>query len=265
MLINIFIKQVPESIDIEMDAKTHTLCRESIAYQTNPFDLFALEEGLLLKEKYGGKTRVLSMGPPQAVKALEESLSMGADDAYLLSDPLFSGADTYATSYTLSSVLKLIGIGDLILVGKQATDGDTGQVGPELAEHLKITHVTNVRSIKEIINGKKVIISKMTEKGTALLEVELPALLTITKTDKEPRTPTLRDIVQSKRKFIDIFDSKRLKIDTMKTGLKGSPTKVIKTFKPEYTSEGRIFPMSDSISLSILLKELQKKQENNVE
>ncbi|MDO9542349.1 MAG: electron transfer flavoprotein subunit beta/FixA family protein, partial [Kiritimatiellia bacterium] len=154
MHIVVCIKQVPDTTDVKIDPKTHTLIREGVASIINPFDMYAIEESIRIKEKKGGKVTVLTMGPPQAENALREALSMGVDNAILLSDRAFAGSDTWATSYTLSMALKKMEPFSLIICGKQASDGDTAQVGPGLAAHLNLPQITYDRKIEEIADDQ---------------------------------------------------------------------------------------------------------------
>ena len=152
MNIVVCIKQVPETTDVKIDPKTNTLIREGVASIINPFDTYAIEEGVRIKEKFGGKVTVLTMGPPQAKEALREAISVGADETILISDKAFAGSDTWATSYTLAKGIEKIGVFDIVLCGKQASDGDTAQVGPGISTHLDIPQVTYVKKIKELID-----------------------------------------------------------------------------------------------------------------
>src|SRR5512139_3353553 len=149
MRIVVCIKQVPDSAEVRINPETNTLIRDGVPTIINPYDLHALEEGLQIREKSGGKVTVLTMGPPQAENALREAISMGADEAVLLSDRAFAGSDTWSTSYTLAQALKKLGA-DIIFCGKQAIDGDTAQVGPETAEFLGIPHISYIRKIEEV-------------------------------------------------------------------------------------------------------------------
>ena len=168
MNIIVCIKQVPDTTDVRIDPVTNTLIREGVASVINPFDTYAIEEGVRLKEKFGGKVIILTMGPPQAQQALKEAISVGADEAVLLSDRAFAGSDTLATSYTLSSGIRKIGSFDMILCGKQASDGDTAQVGPGISTHLNIPQVTYVKKIESIIDNKAKV-ERMVEEGFEMI------------------------------------------------------------------------------------------------
>ena len=178
MNIVVCIKQVPDTTDVRIDPATNTLIREGVPSIINPFDMYAIEEALRLREKLGGKVTVISMGPPQVIDALREAISMGVDDAVLLSDRAFAGADTWATSYTLSMGIRKMGGADVILCGKQAIDGDTAQVGPGVAEFLDIPQVTYVKKIEQI-DDKKARVWRMTEEGYEVVDTSLPAMFTV--------------------------------------------------------------------------------------
>ncbi|MBU0599290.1 electron transfer flavoprotein subunit beta/FixA family protein [bacterium] len=228
MNIIVCIKQVPDTSEVKIDRETNTLIRKGVPSIINPFDKNALEEALRLREKHGGKVTVVSMGPPQAQEALREAIAMGADEAILLSDKAFAGADTFATSITLATAIKKIGSFDLILCGKQAIDGDTAQVGPELGEILNIPVIPYVRKIT-IEDGKAMVESVM-EDGYEAVEVDLPLLITVNREINEPRHPSLRGVLVAKKKEIPIWGVEKLEVDKEKVGLKGSPTQVIKVF-----------------------------------
>lgn len=231
MDILVCVKQVPDTTEIRINYETNTLIREGVPSIVNPFDAYALEIAVRLKEKHGGTVSVLCMGPDQAKAALKECLSVGADKAYLLSDRAFGGSDTLATSYILSSAIKSLGKFDLILCGKQAIDGDTAQVGPEIAEHLDIPQVTYTLDA-DVTEDGKVVVKKETETGYEMVETQVPALLTVVKTEFEPRMATVKAKIAANRKPIDVITSKDIEIDLTKAGLKGSPTKVKKTYTP---------------------------------
>ena len=188
MDIIVCIKQVPDTTKVAINPVTNTLIREGVESIVNPFDLYAIEEGIRLREKFNGKVTVITMGPPQAKDALKTALGMGADDAVLLSDRAFAGSDTWATSYTLSCGIKKIGKFDIILCGKQAMDGDTAQVGPGIAEWLDIPFVAWVGKIEEIkLDQKYIKVDRLMEDGHEVIESSLPILLAVTKEINEPR------------------------------------------------------------------------------
>ncbi len=239
MNIIVCIKQVPETTDVRINPETNTLIREGVKSIINPFDMYAIEEGVLLKEKFGGKVTVISMGPPQAEQALREAIAMGADEAILVSDRAFAGSDTLATSYTLSRAIKKIGNFDLILCGKQASDGDTAQVGPGIAVHLDIPQVTFVKKVEEI-NTSLAKVERLTEEGFEIIECPLPALFTVVKEINTPRLPSLRGLMKSKQAKITRLSAADLEVESDRLGLQGSPTQVVKIFTPEPRKGGQI-------------------------
>jgi len=236
MHIIVCIKQVPDTKQVRLDEKTFTLIREGVESIINPFDMYALEEGLRIKDSLGGKVTILSMGPPQVESSLREALSYGADEAVLLSDKAFAGSDTWATSYTLAKGIEKVGPYDLILCGKQAVDGDTAQVGPGIAERLSLPYVTWVRKIEEIQHGK-MRVQRLMDDGYDRLELPLPALLTVVKEINEPRVPSLKGKVRAKTQKIYIYGAKDLEADPQLIGLQGSATQVIKIFPPPRLKE----------------------------
>lgn len=237
MNIVVCIKQVPDTTEIKIDPVKNTLIRSGVPSIMNPFDKNALETALQLKDNYGGKVTVISMGPQQAKAVLREALSMGADEAYLITDRKFGGSDTYATSYILSQAIKKLGGFDVILGGKQAIDGDTGQTAPSIAEHLGAARLTYILDMK--VEGDKLIARRQVEEGIEIVEAQFPILATATKESNKPRYATVRRKIDSLKAeipeitFEDIPD-----MDTTKIGLKGSPTKVKKTFTPQRSANG---------------------------
>jgi len=239
MYIIVCIKQVPEAGEVKIDPRTHTLIREGVKSQINPFDLNAIEEALRLKEKHDAKVTVITMGPPQAEQALREALAMGVDDALLLSDRAFAGSDTLATSYALAAAIRKLGRFDLVICGKQAIDGDTAQVGPGIAERLGIPQITYVREL-HIDNGL-IKAKRMLEDGYEWLQAPLPALVTVVKQINEPRYPSLKGILQARKAEIPVWTPADIDADLGKIGFDGSPTRVIKIFTPQRERQAEIF------------------------
>ncbi len=239
MNIIVCIKQVPETTEVRINPETNTLIREGVKSIINPFDMYAIEEAIRLKEKHGGKVTVITMGPPQADIALREAISLGADEAVLLCDRAFAGSDTWATSYTLSGGIKKLGEFDVILCGKQASDGDTAQVGPGIATHLDIPQVTYVKKIEEV-KDNIMKVERMMEEGFEIIETPTPCLLTVVKEINEPRLPSLRGMMKSKSASIKILTQKELNLDEQSIGLCGSPTQVVKIFTPAQRKGGEI-------------------------
>lgn len=243
MNIIVCIKQVPETTEVRINPETNTLIREGVKSIINPFDMYAIEEAIRLKEVYGGKVIVITMGPPQADSALREAISMGADEGILISDRAFAGSDTWATSYTLMCAIKKIGSErggfDIVLCGKQASDGDTAQVGPGISTHLDIPQVTYVKKIEEI-KDNTVRVLRMTEEGYDIVEVPLPVLFTVVKEINEPRLPSLKGMMRSKSAKITQWNASDIQADPDDIGLKGSPTKVVRIFTPPPRAGGEV-------------------------
>jgi len=236
MNILVCVKQVPDTTEIKIDPVTNTLIRQGVPSIVNPFDTYALELAVRLKEKNGGEITVVSMGPDQAIAALKECLSVGADKAYLITDRAFGGSDTLATSRVLAAVYKKLGPFDIVFCGKQAIDGDTGQVGPEMAEHLKLTQISNISELE--IQDCKVRAQKEFEEGYEIVEAQLPTIVTVTKTPYEPRYSTIKSKLAANRTTVEKITIADLDIEAEKVGLKGSPTKVKKTFTPQAKGGG---------------------------
>lgn len=259
MKIAVLIKQVPNTTDVKIDPETNTLKREGVESVINPFDTYAIEEGVRIKEKVGeGEVVVISMGPPQAEDALREAISLGCDTAILLSDRKFAGSDTWATSYSLSQAIRKIGDVDLVICGKQASDGDTAQVGPGISTHLDIPQVTYVKKI-ESIEKTKATVERMTEEGFDIIELPLPAVITVVKEINEPRLPSLKGKMKAKKAEIITWTADDLSCDEEKIGLDGSPTRVVKIFTPPPRETGRMLegePSDISKELAGLLKDI---------
>jgi electron transfer flavoprotein beta subunit len=248
MKIIVPIKQVPESSNVKMDSETGTVIRTGIETVVNPLDLYALEAALRLKEQYGGTVSAVSMGPPQAIKALKEAVAMGCDDAALVSDRKFGGADTYATSYTLSQAIRAFGAYDIIIAGERATDGDTAQVGPAIAAWLDIPLATYVSKIEGLADGR-IHVERLVEEGYQRLAVSLPCLITVVKAVATPRLPTLKGKIRSMELQIPVLSAENMRLDPEKLGLAGSPTRVVKIDTPRVTRGGRTVSVQDDISL----------------
>ncbi len=233
------IKQVPDTNDVKIDPNTNTLMRDGVAAIINPFDMYAIEEAIRLKEKHGGKITALTMGPPQAEAALREAISMGVDEAILVSDRAFAGSDTYATSYTLAMALRKIGDATLVICGKQASDGDTAQVGPGMATHLDMAQVTYVRKVDEL-DENHIVAERLLESGYEVVESELPCMLTVVKEINEPRLPSLKGKMKARKAEITTWNAADIDADPEMLGLDGSPTKVVKIFTPERHADGEM-------------------------
>jgi electron transfer flavoprotein beta subunit len=259
MNIIVCVKQVPDTLEVSVDKETNTLIREGVDSVINPFDLYAVEEALRLKEKYGGKVTVLSMGPSQVVNTLREALSLGAERGVLLCDVGFAGADTLATSYTLARAIKMIGNFDLIICGRQAVDGDTAHVGPSLAEKLGVPHVSCVIKIHEVTD-KYMVTGRMTEEGIEKVKLSLPGLITVSKGINEPRLPSLRGKITAVRSKITVWTAKDIAADANKIGLRGSPTQVIKMTAPEHHRAGQILEGSVAEQVTDLVSKFSQEE-----
>ena len=231
MNIAVCVKQVPDTSDVKIDPETGTMKREGVSSILNPFDAYAVEEAVSLKEKHTGKVTAVTMGPPQAAEVLRHVVAMGVDDVMLLSDRAFAGADTWATSYTLGLGLKKIDGLDLIICGKQAIDGDTAQVGPGIAVNLGLPFVAYVRKVIEVADGKMKV-ERLIEDGYEVVEVTLPAVITVVKEINNPRMPSLKGKMKAKGLDIKPMDAASLGAIPENIGLAGSPTKVVKVFSP---------------------------------
>lgn len=227
------IKQVPDTTAVHFDPQTHRLVREGVPSVINPFDENAIEEGLRLREQHGGEVTVISMGPPQAMDALRQALAMGADRAVLLSDPAFAGADTLATSYVLSLGVRHLGAFDLILCGRQAFDGDTGQVGPGLAEYLGIPQATFALQI--VVDGASVRVKRVLDDRFEIVELPLPCLVTVIKQINDPRHAGLKGVMKARKAEIPTLTAADLGADLSRCGQQGSALQVLRTFAPERT------------------------------
>ena len=259
MRVIVCIKQVPATTQVGIDPQTNTLIRQGVESIINPFDTYALEEGVRIRERLGGAVTVITMGPPQAGEALRECISLGADDAILLSDPAFAGADTLATSFTLAKAIEKLGSFDIVLCGRQTADGDTGQVAPELAEWLAVPIVTNVRKIHEINHGS-IRLERMTEEGYEVIEMPLPGIITVVKEINTPRLPSLRGLVKAKSAKIPIWTAQDLNLEKDAIGLAGSPTRVIKVFNPPKARRGEFIQGDVENQVVLLVSKLEESK-----
>ncbi len=241
MDIIVLIKQVPDTTEVKLDPKTGNLIREGIESIINPDDRHALEAAISLKEDLGGKVTAVSMGPPQAIDAISEALGMGADKGILLSDRAFAGADTWATSFTLGKAIETMGGYDLILCGRQAIDGDTAQIGPQVAEYLGIPHVSYVCEVEET-KKKSMVVKRRLEDGYERVRCTLPALITVIGELNTPRYPRVGELIAAchEKAPITLWNAADIGVQTRDVGLEGSLTHVIKTFSPKFKREGKI-------------------------
>ena len=260
MNIIVLIKQVPDTTEIKIDQKTGTLIREGVESIINPDDRHAIELAVSLKQDYGGKARVISMGPPQAIDAISEALGMGIDEGILLTDKNFGGADTWATAYTLGKTIKKVKKYDLIICGRQAIDGDTAQIGPQVAEFLNLPQLTYVTQIEQI-NEKRVVVQRALEDGYERMESPLPALITVIGEINRPRHPRVDFLINAckEKANIKIWDAADLGVTVQEIGLSGSLTRVIKTFSPKTKREGEILKGSKQEVVNQLLDKMHEK------
>lgn len=236
MNIIVCVKQVPASNEVKLNKETGTIIREGVASIINPYDTYALEEALRLKEAKGGRITAISMGIPSVAGLLKTTLALGADAAVLLSDRKFAGADTLATAYALATGITKVGPFDLIICGKQATDGDTAQVGPSLAEKLGVPHVTNVQEIGEI-DEQYIRCVRLTDTGQETVELQLPAVITVVKDINVPRLPSISGLRKAKAAEVTVWTAADINADVNRIGLQGSPTQVAATFVPVHERE----------------------------
>ncbi|MBU3108524.1 electron transfer flavoprotein subunit beta/FixA family protein [Clostridium gasigenes] len=256
MNIVVCLKQVPDTAAVKIDPKTGTLIREGVPSIINPEDKHALEEALNIKEATGATVTVISMGPPQAQNALREALCMGADEAILITDRAFAGADTLATSKALAGALRKVKY-DIIFAGRQAIDGDTAQVGPEIAEHLDIPQVTYVQNVK--IEEDGLLINRALEDGYELIKVQTPVLLTAIKELNEPRYMNVQYIFDKADKKITIWSADDIEVDKAELGLKGSPTKVKKSMTKELKGVGELVQETPMEAAKYVLAKLKER------
>jgi electron transfer flavoprotein beta subunit len=262
MKIVVCIKQVPQSTNVKIDPETKTLMRQGVESQINPFDLYALEEAVRVKERLTaqGETvtvTVVTMGPPQADAMLREAITLGADDAVLLSDRAFAGADTWATSYALAAAVKKLDAA-LVFCGMQAIDGDTAQTGPGITVHAEYALATYVSKVEEI-DTKQARVRRLLEEGYEICDIKLPALFTVVKEINEPRTPSIRGKMKAKSATIPVWSAESMGLDADKCGLKGSPTQVVKVFSPEHRAGGERWD-GDAPELAAKLLEILRER-----
>ena len=255
MKILICIKQVPGTTQVDIDEKTGVLKRSAVAAKMNPYDLFAIETALQIQANYGAETTVLTMGPVYSEAVLREAFSMGIEHGVLLTDRIFGGADCLATSYALSQAVKSLGMPDLLICGKQTTDGDTAQVGAELAELLDIPHATNVLEIVDLSENSMIVKSDL---GNFMqtVEINFPCLITVEKDIYEPRLPSYKRKISTKDKPIQILTFADMPDqDKNHYGLSGSPTRVVRIFPPVHEKENEVLQgLPDEIAEILMMK-----------
>jgi electron transfer flavoprotein beta subunit len=257
MNVVVCIKQVPAKIKIEIDPKTGTLASGGVDRAINPPDLYALEEGLRIKEKTKGRVTVLTVGPAKAEESLKEAVGYGADEAILLSDPAFEGSDTWATSHILAKAAKKLGNCDLLLCGKQSIDGETGQVGPMLAEALGVPFMSLVNRIEELGQGS-IKVMRMSDEGHQLIEMTLPGVITVVKEINTPRIPSLRGLMAAKKAKIPVWNAQDLGVDPVTVGSAGSPTRVAKVFFPQRPGKSEMVQGSPESQVEQIVERLRQ-------
>lgn len=257
MKIVVCIKQVPDTTEVKIDPVKGTLIREGVPSIMNPDDKGGVELALRLKDSMGAQVCVLTMGPDQADRILREAFAMGVDAAYHLSDRRFAGADTLATSNALAGAIKTIGA-DLVITGRQAIDGDTAQVGPQIAEHLGLPQVSYVEQV-EYREGGLLRVRKGTEEGYQILEVPLPCVLTAVVPVREARYMRVRGIMEAYDREVNLWNADNIDVSVEKLGLKGSPTKVQKSFAKGAKAMGQLYEVSAEEAANIIVEKLQEK------
>ncbi len=260
MKIVVCVKQVPDTADIRWTDKG-TMIREGVESILNPFDGYALETAIRIKEANPGSTlTAVTMGPPQASEILRKAIAAGADDGILVSDRKFAGADTQATSRTLAAAIKeKVGEYDLIICGQYAIDGDTAQTGPSIAEHLKIAQITYVKEVESSSN-EAIVVKREVEEGIQKIELKLPGVICMLKCDYEPRKPLIRGYMKASRAQIPSYGMEDLGLSLDQVGFKGSPTYVSKSFRPELREAGEMIEEQDTKqAVTVLLEKLKEK------
>jgi len=257
MKIIVCIKQVPDTTEVKLDPKTGTLIREGVPSIINPDDKSGLEAALRLKDSVGAHVTVITMGPPQADLALREALAMGADRAILLTDRAFAGADTWATSSALAGAIKTLDY-DLIIAGRQAIDGDTAQVGPQIAEHLQIPSISYVEELHPAEGS--IIVKRAFEDGYHMIQAKFPCLITALKELNPPRYMKIQGIYEAFRvSQVEIWNLSNIIVDPANLGLKGSPTKVKKSFTKGAKTAGKVFNVDAKEGAHLIVEKLKEK------
>ncbi|MDM7999444.1 MAG: electron transfer flavoprotein subunit beta/FixA family protein [Dehalococcoidia bacterium] len=257
MNVIVCIKQVPAKIKIEIDPKTGSLISGGVDRAINPPDLYALEEGLRIKERTNGKVTVLTVGPLKADESLKEAIGYGADEAILLSDPAFEGSDTWATSHILSKAIRRVGEFDLVICGKQSIDGETGQVGAMLAEALGVPFIPLVNKIEEL-GGSHIKLMRMSDEGHQLIEMALPGVISVVKEINVPRIPSLRGLMAAKKAKIPVWDAQALDVGAAIVGSAGSPCRVARVFFPHRAAKGEMLQGQPESQVDQLVEKLRQ-------
>jgi len=259
MKIAVCIKQVPDTTSVRIDPVTNTLIREGVESVVNPFDSYAIEEAVRLKEQHNAETCAITMGPPQAVNILKDAIALGIDSVIHLTDRAFAGSDTLATSRVLAGAIRKMDDVDLIICGKQASDGDTAQVGPGIAVVLGIPEITYVKKVVRIdVETKTIEVERLTEEGTEVIKSTLPCSITVVKEINTPRLPSFKGLMKAKKAEITVWNCKDLGLEDFEVGLKGSPTQVVKIFSPPSRKGGEVLSEDSDENLDKLFASLEK-------
>ena len=259
MNIIVCVKQVPANTQVKLNPVTNTLIRDGIQSVINIYDMHAIETALELKENYGGKVTVITMGPPQAEEILKTAIGMTCDEAYLVCGREFAGADTLATSYTLAKAIEQIGNADLIICGKQAVDGDTAQVGPGIAQWLNMPLVSCVDKIESVDNNE-IILHRHMDDGTDVIKSKLPAVITTVKEINEPRIESIKGKLRAKGYKATVLNGETIGCDFEQIGLKGSPTFVNKVFVPQRSGNKEIIEGNTAQQAQTVISKLRQAQ-----
>jgi electron transfer flavoprotein beta subunit len=257
MNVVVCIKQVPAKIKIDIDSQSGALVSGGVDRAINPPDLYALEEGVRIKEKTKGKLTVLSMGPARADESLKEAIGYGADEGILLCDPAFEGSDTWATSHILAKAIGKVGQFNLVICGKQSIDGETGQVAAQLAEALGVPFVPLVNKIDELGDGSVKVV-RMSDEGHQLIEMMLPGVITVVKEINTPRIPSLRGLMAAKKAAIPVWNAQALGVDPASVGSAGSPSRVAKVFFPQRPGKSEILQGDPESQVGQLVEKLHQ-------
>ncbi|MEW6032695.1 MAG: electron transfer flavoprotein subunit beta/FixA family protein [Bacillota bacterium] len=256
MRIVVSIKQVPETTEVKIDPAKNSVDTEGLTRIINPYDTYALEEAVRIKEASGATVAVISVGPEKVDESLREALAMGADEGFHLSDPAFEGSDPLATAYILARGIEKLGPYDLVICGRQAMDGASGQVGPSLAEELGLPCVTFVRKIEELKEGY-IRVQRMTDDGYEVVEGPLPMVITVVKEINEPRLASLKGLMKAKRVTIPVWNASDLGLDPARYGPAGSPTSVARLSPPPPRTGGEMIEGTPEEQVRILVRKLR--------
>ena len=257
MNVIVCLKQVPGTTQVQINPETNNLIRDGIENIINPLDTYAIEEAVRLRERFGGGVTAISMGPPQTESALREAISLGVDEGILLSDPAFAGADTWATSRTLAAAVRRLAQTDLVICGRQTLDGDTGHVGPQLAQMLGLPFIAYVSRIEDVAEGQ-MRVRRLVEDGYEIVASPLPAVITVVKEINTPRLPSLRGIARSRSATIPAWGVKELNVDPKGVGMSGSFTRVVRIYAPERACRGEIFQGTPENQVDCLIDRLKE-------